>query len=158
MSRPSVVPCAMRNANTGWPISWQTWTGLTLIWDVPPSCPAAQPVLPISHQPRQSKAEGGTAKIKVNPTQIRQEMGHPVYWKPFIKPPHIKLIRLWSWLFQELRLWRFPKSVTPNHSDSFRRSHNSRNQLFSHYQIKGEVAWNVNEVAWNITLIMWNMC
>ena len=60
------------------PISWQAWVGLTLIWDVPPSCPAAQPVLPISHQPRQNQAEGGTAKIKVNPTQVRQEMGHPV--------------------------------------------------------------------------------
>ena len=51
---------------------------LTLIWDIPPSCPAAQPVLPISHQPRQNQAEGGTAKIKVNPTQVRQEMGLPV--------------------------------------------------------------------------------
>ena len=39
----------------------------------------------MSHQPRQKQAEGGTAKIKVNPTQVRQEMGHPVYrearWK-----------------------------------------------------------------------------
>ena len=49
-----------------------------MIWDVPPSCPGAQPVLPISHQPRQNQAEGGTAKIKVNPTQVRQEMCHPV--------------------------------------------------------------------------------
>ena len=56
---------------TGWPISWRTWVGLTLIWDVPPSCPAAQPVLPISHQPRQNQAEVGTAKIKVNPPQVR---------------------------------------------------------------------------------------
>ena len=50
---------------------------LTLIWDVPPSCPAAQPVLPISHQPWQNQAEGGTAKIKVNPTEVRQEMSRP---------------------------------------------------------------------------------
>ena len=49
-----------------------------MIWDVPPSCPGAQPVLPISHQPRQNQAERGTAKIKVNPTQVRQEMCHPV--------------------------------------------------------------------------------
>ena len=61
-----------------WPISWRTLVVLTLIWDVPPPCPPAQPVLPISHQPRQNQAEGGTSKIKVNPTQVRQEMGHPV--------------------------------------------------------------------------------
>ena len=30
-------------------------------------CPLAQPVLPIPHQPYQSKAEGETAEIKVNP-------------------------------------------------------------------------------------------
>ena len=57
----------------------QTWVGVTLIWDVPPSCPAAQPALPVSHQPRQNQAEGGTAKIIVNPTQVRQEMGRPVF-------------------------------------------------------------------------------
>ena len=32
-----------------------TWVGLTLIWYVPPSCPAFQQVLPISHQPRQNQ-------------------------------------------------------------------------------------------------------
>ena len=62
-------------------ISWPTSVGLTLIWGVPPSCPAAQPVLPISHQPRQNQAEGGTAKNKVNPTEVRQEMDHPVLYK-----------------------------------------------------------------------------
>ena len=70
---------SLLNYNTGWPISCRTWVGLTLIWDVPPSCPAAQPVLPIFHQPRQNQAEGGTDKIKVNPTEVRQEMGHPVH-------------------------------------------------------------------------------
>ena len=55
-------------------MSWQTLVGLTLIWVVPP---AAQHVLPISHQPRQNQAEGGTTKIKVNPSEVRQEMGHP---------------------------------------------------------------------------------
>ena len=59
----------------GGPISWQTSVGLTLIWDVPPSYPAP---LPISHQPRQNQAEGGTAKIKVTPTQVLPEIGHPV--------------------------------------------------------------------------------
>ena len=52
--------------------------GLTLIWDVPPSCPAAQPLLPNSHQPKQNWADNGTVKIQVNPTQVRQEMDHPV--------------------------------------------------------------------------------
>ena len=37
---------------------------------VPPSCTTTQPVLPTSYQPKQSQAEGGTAKIKVNPTQV----------------------------------------------------------------------------------------
>ena len=34
-----------------------------------PSCPAAQPLLPNSHQPKQSWADGGTLKIQVNKTQ-----------------------------------------------------------------------------------------
>ena len=54
------------------------WVGLTLICYVPPSCPAAQPVLPISHQPKQNQAEGGTAEIKLNPTQLSKQMDHPV--------------------------------------------------------------------------------
>ena len=40
------------------------WVGLTLI-----SCPAAQPLLPNSHQPKQSRADSGTLKIQVNRTQ-----------------------------------------------------------------------------------------
>ena len=71
----------------GGPISWQTSVGLTLIWDVPPSYPAPQPVLPISHQPRQNQAEGGTAKIKVTPTQVCQEMGPPVQFLPNLQLP-----------------------------------------------------------------------
>ena len=47
--------------------------------DVPPSCPPVQPVLPISHQPKQNQAEGVTAKIKVNPTEVRQEMDLPTF-------------------------------------------------------------------------------
>ena len=57
------------------------WVLLTLIWDVPPSCPVAQPLLPNSHQPKQNWADSGTVKIQVNPTQIRQEMSHPVFTK-----------------------------------------------------------------------------
>ena len=33
---------------------------------VPPSCPAAQPLLPNSHQPKQSRADSGTLEIQVN--------------------------------------------------------------------------------------------
>ena len=54
---------------------------LTLNWDVPPYCPLAQPVLPLSHQPRQNQADGGTSHIKVNPTEVCQEMGLPVVSK-----------------------------------------------------------------------------
>ena len=51
---------------------------MTLIYDVPLSCPSAQPVLPTSHQPKQNQAEGETAKIKVNPTQLSEQMDIPV--------------------------------------------------------------------------------
>ena len=36
---------------------------------VPPSGPAAQPLLPNSHQPNQSWADSGTLEIQVNKTQ-----------------------------------------------------------------------------------------
>ena len=45
---------------------------------VPPSCPAAQPLLANSHQPEQNWADGGTTKIKVNPTHVSQQMNHHV--------------------------------------------------------------------------------
>ena len=48
---------------------------MTLIYYDPPFCPAAQPVLAILNQPKQNQAEGGTAKIKVNTTEVCQEMG-----------------------------------------------------------------------------------
>ena len=51
---------------------------MTLIRNVPPFGPAAQPLLPISHQPKQNQAEGGTNKIEVNPTQLSDQMDHPV--------------------------------------------------------------------------------
>ena len=49
-----------------------------LDFSVPPSCIAAQPLLPNSHQPRQNRADSGTLKIQVNPTQILGQMNHPV--------------------------------------------------------------------------------
>ena len=42
-------------------------------------CPLVEPVLPISHQSRQTKPEGGTTKIKANPTKVQDLRGHPVY-------------------------------------------------------------------------------
>ena len=36
---------------------------------VPPSCPVYQPPLPNSHQPTQNRADSGTLKIHVKPTQ-----------------------------------------------------------------------------------------
>ena len=49
---------------------------MTLVRYVPPSLP----VLPISCQSEQSLAEDATAKIKVNPTQLTDQMDHPVEW------------------------------------------------------------------------------
>ena len=54
------------------------WVRLTLIWMFHSACPSALPSLPISHQPKQNWTDGGTAKIEVNPTQVRDLLGHPV--------------------------------------------------------------------------------
>ena len=51
---------------------------MTLICNVPPSCHPAKPVLPIPHQPKQNHAEDATTKIKVNPTQLSDQMGRHV--------------------------------------------------------------------------------
>ena len=32
----------------------------------------------MSHQPGQNQADGGTAQIKINPTQLSDQMDHPV--------------------------------------------------------------------------------
>ena len=47
--------------------------------NVPPFCPAAWPLLPNSHQLRHSWADSGTITIQVNPTQVPDQMGHPVH-------------------------------------------------------------------------------
>ena len=112
------------------PISWQAGVGLTLIWDVPPSCPAAQPVLPISHQPRQNQAKAETAKIKVKPNKVRQEMGHPVQGVPCacrlgfvdvdfesstVCPILLGLMGIWQkWLSTWARWWNIPNQSHPN--------------------------------------------
>ena len=64
--------------NTRCPISSRTGIWLTYIWDVPLSCPTAQPLLPKSHLPKPNWADSGSAKIKVNPTKVRDLMEHPV--------------------------------------------------------------------------------
>ena len=47
----------------------------------PLSCLTAQPYLPKSHLPKANWADGGTANIKVIPTEVRERepMEHPVY-------------------------------------------------------------------------------
>ena len=35
-----------------------------LVWDVPPSCPVTQPILPNPHLPRQNLADSGMTKIQ----------------------------------------------------------------------------------------------
>ena len=47
------------------------------------ACLGCSPILPsqfcqFPHQPTQNQAEGGTAKIKDNPTKVPQQMGLPV--------------------------------------------------------------------------------
>jgi len=64
-------PVTVAHYTTGWPICWRTWVGLTSIWDVPRLVGRyCSYLLP--------KQVGGTPQIKVNPTQVRQQMGHPV--------------------------------------------------------------------------------
>ena len=62
----------------GWASSQDSLVGLTMVKDVPPYCPVAQHGLPISRQPRQKQTEGGTAKSKVNPTILPNQMPLPV--------------------------------------------------------------------------------
>ena len=50
-----------RQYNTGWSIWSDSLVGLTLTWDVP-SCPLAQPVLPISRQLKQNQVEQPKSK------------------------------------------------------------------------------------------------
>ena len=57
---------------------------IDLVWvdfdlGAPPSCPASQPLLPNSHQPRQNWADSATLKIQVNQVheQVHKQMGHP---------------------------------------------------------------------------------
>ena len=66
---------------TGCSISSGTGVWLTYICDVPPTCPTAQPFFPQFYLPKPNPADIGTAKIKVNPTKVRELMEHPVVSK-----------------------------------------------------------------------------
>ena len=46
--------------------------------DVPPCCLAAKQRLPESPQPKQNYVGSGTPKMKVNPTQVHDQMRHPL--------------------------------------------------------------------------------
>ena len=84
----------IRNVVQGWPVRlitsfcWHQFQTCVLVYGVyrvthlvanldwvdfdfyvPPSCPAARLLLPNSHQPRQNRADRGTLRIQVNPTQ-----------------------------------------------------------------------------------------
>ena len=56
---------------------------------VPQSCLVDQPVMPLSHQPKQNQADGGTTKMKINPTQLSEQMVLPVH-QP-VPSPEMKL-------------------------------------------------------------------
>ena len=51
--------------------------------DVPPFCPTAQPILTNFHLSKQNRTDSGIAKIKVNPTQVRDHQSHPVFSPKF---------------------------------------------------------------------------
>ena len=64
---------------------------IDLVWvdfdlGAPPSCPASQPLLPNSHQPRQNWADSATLKIQVNQVheQVHEQMGHPELHLKFV--------------------------------------------------------------------------
>ena len=58
--------------------------------DFPSSCPAAQPLLPDSHPPKQNRAGSGMKNSKVNPTQVCDHEPHPVVLMMLpVRPVHI---------------------------------------------------------------------
>ena len=61
---------------SGWPISWQTSAGLDFGCSI--LCLALLGLIGVWQNGWVSGQYGGTTKIKVNPTEVRQEMGHPV--------------------------------------------------------------------------------
>ena len=70
--RPRFLSTGLSEVSEGFLVQGDlaTWVGLTLIWMFHSFCPATQPILPNSHQPKQNRADSGTVKIQVNPTQV----------------------------------------------------------------------------------------
>ena len=69
--------------NDDWPFRNSTGCQPALGWldydvNFPSYCPAAQPLLPNSHQSRHNRAGSETLKVQVNPTKVHEQMGHPV--------------------------------------------------------------------------------
>ena len=57
------------------------WVGLTLIFDIPPYCTLANPFFANFISAKQDPEEGGTAKIKVNQTQLVRTDGPPCKYR-----------------------------------------------------------------------------
>ena len=82
--------------STRWSISSDV--GLNLVYDVSLSCPAAQPLLPTSHQPKQDQAEGGRAKTQSQPNPtIPPETGKPG-GKEEVNEPSNRIISWVQWM------------------------------------------------------------
>ena len=64
--------------STGCPMCSLTRVGLTLFFAFHPSCPAAQFLLPNSHQPRQNWADRFNTQNSSQPNPVHKHMGRPV--------------------------------------------------------------------------------
>ena len=63
-----------------------------LVFYIPSSCPAPQPILPHFQLPKQNEAGCGTPKIIVNPTQVHNHLPNPVFVFLFTYREPIRLI------------------------------------------------------------------
>ena len=70
--------------NRPWPSSeahfFVTFLGLVI---TPTSIAVSHLSLPISHQPKQNPTDSGIAKIKINPSKVRNQLAHPVEFANF---------------------------------------------------------------------------
>ena len=84
-------------ASTGWFIWSDSWVGLTSGWNVPPSCPLPQQVLPIYHQPKQNQADGEIAQIKINQPR------YLIRWTTLYRTPRIRWhhCSYWEYKYQD---------------------------------------------------------
>ena len=84
--------------DTGWPISWRTWVGLTWVLTVPQSARFCLDWWEFGRSGWAARQDDGTSQIKVNPTQVRQEMGHPVLLMKFnfVIIIHVENNQIWN--------------------------------------------------------------